>query len=468
MKKFMDENFLLNNDTAINLYHKYAKNQPIIDYHCHVSPQEIYEDKKFENITQVWLGGDHYKWRIMRSNGIDEKYITGDASDYDKFIMFAKTLKKAIGNPMYHWCHLELKNYFGFTGVLNEHTADEVWNLAKKKLVDENLSARKIIKQSNVYFIGTTDDPIDDLKWHKKIKNDPTIDTIVAPSFRPDKALNLDKDGWHKYINQLGKVVGFEIRTLDDLKKALELRINFFNEHGCLASDHGLDYFFYQEATKEELDEIFARAINDKEISLNDIEKIKTELLIHCAKCYKKLGWVMQLHYNCFRNPNTMMFNKLGPDSGFDCIGPNNGCKNLALFLNKINLDNNLPKTIIYSLDANDNAFIDTLIGSFQSSEVCGKIQHGSAWWFNDNKQGMINQLVSLANLSLLGNFVGMLTDSRSFLSYTRHEYFRRILCNLIGEWVENGEYPEDYEALEELIKNICYNNALKYFGLEE
>lgn len=468
MKKFLDDSFLLSNDTAYKLYHNYAKEQPIIDYHCHVSPKEIFEDKKFENITQVWLGGDHYKWRIMRSNGIDEKYITGDASDYDKFMMFAKTLKKAIGNPMYHWCHLELKNYFGFTGVLNEHTANEVWNLAKKKLVDENLSARKIIKQSNVYFVGTTDDPIDTLEWHKKIKEDPTIDTIVAPSFRPDKALNLDKAGWHEYIKLLSNVVGFEIKSIDDLKKALKLRIEFFNNHGCLASDHGLDYFFYQEASNEELDTIFNKAINHECVSLKDIEKVKTELLIHCAKCYKELGWVMQLHYNCFRNPNTTMFNKLGPDSGFDCIGPNNGCKNLASFLNKVNSDDSLPKTIIYSLDANDNAFIDTLIGSFQSNEACGKIQHGSAWWFNDNKQGMINQMVSLANLSLLGNFVGMLTDSRSFLSYTRHEYFRRILCNLIGEWVENGEYPEDYEALEEIVKGICFTNALKYFNLED
>lgn len=466
MNKFLNNDFLLNTRVSKKLYYDFASKMPIIDYHCHVSPQEIYEDRKFENITQIWLGGDHYKWRLMRSNGIEEKYITGDASDYDKFKMFAKTLKKAIGNPMYHWCHLELKNYFGYDGILNENSAEEVWNIANEKL--QSMSVRSIIKQSNVAFIGTTDDPIDDLKWHRLLKEDKSFTTTVAPSFRPDKALNIEKEGWIKYIKQLSLVSHIEINSLSSLKEALKSRIDYFDSLGCKASDHGLDYFFYEESSDEELNTLFINALNNKELTNNEIEKIKTDLLIFCSKCYKEKNWVMQLHFNCLRNPNTAMFNKLGPDTGFDCIGPHNGTKALAKFLNKTYSLDILPKTIIYSLDANDNAFIDTLIGSFQSSEVCGKIQHGSAWWFNDNKQGMQDQLISLANLSLLGNFVGMLTDSRSFLSYTRHEYFRRILCNLIGTWVENGEYPEDYEALEELVKGICFTNALKYLGLEE
>ncbi len=468
MKKFLDKDFLLTNETASKLYHEYASNLPIIDYHCHVNPEEIYENKRFENITQIWLGGDHYKWRIMRSNGIDEKYITGDASDYDKFLMFAKSLKKAIGNPMYHWCHLELKKYFGYDGILNEETAPLVWSLANKKLQEEDLRVRDIINLSNVYFIGTTDDPVDDLKWHKLLQQDSTIKTKVAPSFRPDKALNLDKPGWYAYIGKLSEVVGFNITSLKDLKKALSQRIDYFNEVGCLASDHGLDYFFYQTSTEDELEAIFKKALNGEVVTKEEIEKVKTEILLHCCKRYKELGWVMQLHYNCLRNPNSVMLERLGPDTGFDCIGPNNGSLSLARFLDKANSLDILPKTIIYSLDASDNAFIDTLMGAFQSSEIPGKIQHGSAWWFNDNKQGMKDQMISLANLGLLGNFVGMLTDSRSFLSYTRHEYFRRILCNLVGEWVENGEYPDDEDSLKEIITGICFENALKYFNMEK
>ena len=468
MKKFLDKDFLLNNEVAHKLYHEYAANLPIIDYHCHVNPKEIYENKRFENITEVWLARDHYKWRIMRSNGIDEYFITGDASAYDKFLKFASSLKKAIGNPMYHWCHLELKKYFGYEGILNEETAPYVWELANKKLQEEDLRVRDIIRLSNVHYIGTTDDPLDDLKWHKLLLEDDSIQTRVAPTFRPDKALNLDKDGWNIYIQKLGEVVGFNITTLNDLKKALRLRIEYFSQNGCLASDHGLDYFFYQQASEEEKEIIFNKAIKQEKLSIEEIEIIKTELLLYCSRCYKEKGWVMQLHYNCMRNPNSVMLERLGPDTGFDCIGPNNGSTAIAKFLDSANKEDILPKTIIYSLDASDNTFIDTLIGAFQSSEIPLKIQHGSAWWFNDNKQGMKEQLISLANLSLLGNFVGMLTDSRSFLSYTRHEYFRRILCNLVGEWVENGEYPEDYDSLKEIITGICFYNALKYFNMEK
>lgn len=466
MTEFLGKNFLLTTESAKKLYHEYAADLPIIDYHCHVSPREIYEDKRFSNITELWLSGDHYKWRLMRSNGVDEYYITGDADPYEKFRKFAELLPKAIGNPMYHWCHLELKNYFGYNGVLNSDTAREVWDLCEKKLTSENMGVRGIIKQSNIAFVGTTDDPVDSLEYHKKIAEDKTIDTVVAPSFRPDKALNIDKAGWREYVRLLSAVSGVEICDLASLKRALTVRMEHFNENGCRASDHGLDYVVYKEASEEEINAVIARALAGESVSAAEAEALKTELLVHCAGEYVRLGWVMQLHYNCIRNPNSKMLALLGPDTGFDCIGPNNGSRALASLLDRMNVDGKLPRTIIYSLDAGDNGFIDTLIGAFQGTETEGKIQHGSAWWFNDNKQGMRDQLISLANLSLLGNFVGMLTDSRSFLSYTRHEYFRRILCGLIGEWVENGEYPMDEAALSAIVEGICYKNAKKYFGI--
>ena len=468
MAQFLKEDFLLNTKTAKKLYSDYAAELPIIDYHCHVSPKEIYEDKRFANITELWLSGDHYKWRLMRSNGVDEYYITGGADPYDKFLKFAELMPKAIGNPMYHWCHLELKKYFGFDGVLNKDSAKEVWDLCEEKLKESEMSVRGIIKQSNVAFIGTTDDPIDSLEYHKLIASDSGFSTVVAPSFRPDKAFNIDKAGWKEYIAHLSAVSGIDIHDLESLKKALSVRIDFFAENGCKASDHGLDRMIYAETDESDINEIIARGLRGEVVSSCEAEALKTELLVHCAAEYVKHGFVMQLHYNCMRNPNSNAFKLLGADTGFDCIGPDNGSRKLALLLDRLNTGDILPRTIIYSLDPSDNEFIDTLIGAFQSNnaKIAGKIQHGSAWWFNDNKQGMRDQLVSLANLSLLGNFVGMLTDSRSFLSYTRHEYFRRILCSLIGEWVENGEYPADNKALGELVSGICYNNAKNYFEL--
>ncbi|MBR3610253.1 MAG: glucuronate isomerase [Oscillospiraceae bacterium] len=468
MKPFMDSDFLLSTETAKILYHKHAAKMPIIDYHCHVSPREIFENKHFENISQLWLSGDHYKWRIMRSNGVDEYYITGDAPEREKFQKFAEALPKTIGNPMYHWCHLELKKYFGYEGVLSGETAGEVWNLCEKKLSEGNLGVRDIIKKSGVAFIGTTDDPIDNLEWHEKIAADESFNTVVAPSFRPDKALNIDKSGWCEYIAQLSAVSGISISNFDSLKKALGKRIEYFNEHGCKASDHGLDHMVFEPSTEGELDEIIKKGLEHEEVSAKEAAMLKTALLIFCAEEYVRLGWVMQIHYNCLRNPNSEMFKKIGPDTGFDCIGPENGSEALAKLLDALNSKNALPKTVLYSLDPSDNAFLDTLIGSFQGTEVPGKLQHGSAWWFNDNKQGMRDQLISLANLSMLGNFIGMLTDSRSFLSYTRHEYFRRILCALMGEWVENGEYPCDMNTLGKIAEDISYNNAARYFGLEE
>ena len=468
MSNFLSDDFLLFGECAKKLYHEYAKNMPIADYHCHVSPQEIYENKRFDNIAQVWLGGDHYKWRLMRSNGVDEYYITGGAPDREKFQRFAETLPHAIGNPMYHWCHMELKKYFGYTGVLCGDTAEEVWNLSRKKLQDNDMRARGIIELSGVAFIGTTDDPIDSLEWHEKLKNDNTFKTAVAPSFRPDKALNIDKPDWREYIAKLSAVSGIKIDGIDSLKAALKSRMEYFAKRGCRASDHGLDYMVFENISDKTADKIIKSALSGESIGLQEAEAVKTNLLLFCAEEYSRLKLVWQIHYNCMRNPNTAMFNKLGPDSGFDCIGPDNGSHSLKKLLDTLYYEKRLPKTVIYSLDGGDNAFIDSLIGAYQGNEFAGKIQHGSAWWFNDNKRGMTDHMTSLANLGILGNFIGMLTDSRSFLSYTRHEYFRRILCNLIGGWVDNGEYPEDYDALGGIVKDICYNNAARYFNLEE
>ncbi len=464
--KEMNESFLLTTETARRLYFGTAASLPIIDYHCHVSPREIYEDKRFSNITELWLSGDHYKWRLMRGGGVEERYITGDADPYEKFLKFAELLPKAIGNPMYHWCHLELKKYFGYEGALSAATAKEVWELCEAKLKDENMSARGIIKQSRVEFIGTTDDPADSLEYHSLLAENKSMTATVAPSFRPDKALNIDKAGWREYITKLSEVSGVDITDLDSLKSALRRRIDYFAAHGCRASDHGLDRMIYAEVGEAEINAVIRRGLSGETVPERDAEALKTELLVFCAGEYVRVGWAMQLHYNCMRNPNSKMFERLGPDTGFDCIGPDNGSRKLARLLDRLYREDKLPRTILYSLDAGDNAFLDSLIGSFQGTEVAGKLQHGSAWWFNDHKQGMRAQLISLANLSLLGNFVGMLTDSRSFLSYTRHEYFRRILCGLIGEWVENGEYPEDEATLCGLVSDICYNNAKRYFGL--
>lgn len=466
MQAFLSKDFLLRTETARKLYFGYAEKQPIIDYHCHISPKEIYEDKRFENITEVWLAGDHYKWRLMRSNGVDEYYITGDAPAYEKFLKFAEALPRAIGNPMYHWCHLELKNYFGYEGILNADTAPEVWELAKTKLAEENMSVRGLIKQSGVAFIGTTDDPIDSLEYHKLIAADESFSTVVAPSFRPDKAVNIDKAGFAEYIAKLSEVSGVAITDLASLKEALALRIEHFAAHGCRASDHGLDRVVYAESDEDVLTAILKKALSGNAVSESEADAYKTALLVFCAGEYAKRGWVMQLHYNCLRNTNTKMFKALGPDTGFDCIGPGNGVGKLAKLLDRLYLEDALPRTVIYSLDASDNAAIDTILGAFQGSDVPGKIQHGSAWWFNDTKVGMREQMISLASLSVLGNFIGMLTDSRSFLSYARHEYFRRILCDLVGEWVENGEYPNDEKALGALITDISYGNARRYFSL--
>ena len=468
MKQFMDKDFLLQTETAKKLFHTYAENTPVLDYHCHINPAEIANDRHFDNITQVWLGGDHYKWRFMRSNGVDEKYITGDASDHDKFIAWAKCLGHAIGNPLYHWSHLELQRYFGYYGALSEKTAEEVWELCNKKLAEPDMSVRNIIKKSNVTLICTTDDPIDTLENHDQIKADESFDVQVLPAWRPDKAMNLEKPEYLDYIAKLSDRSGIKVVSFKTLVDALKNRLDFFESKGCLVSDHALEYVMYAPASADEIEAIYAKRLKGELPTREEELKFKTAFMLEMGKEYNKRNWVMQLHYGCKRDNNKDMYAKLGPDTGYDCINNYAPSSETADFLNALNAGGNrLPKTILYSLNPNDNQAIGTILGCFQDSTAVAKIQQGSAWWFNDHKTGMQDQMISLANLGNLSGFVGMLTDSRSFLSYTRHEYFRRILCNLIGNWVENGEFPEDYDILGDIVKNISYYNAVNYFGFD-
>ncbi|MEG0306769.1 MAG: glucuronate isomerase [Clostridium sp.] len=467
MKKFMDANFLLSNDTAINLYNNYAKDMPIIDYHCHLNPKEIFENKKFKNITEAWLYGDHYKWRAMRSNGIDEKFITGCGSDYEKFMAWAKTMPMALGNPLYHWTHLELQRYFGIYEVLNEKTAPGIWEKMNELLNGEGFGARDLIKKSNVKIICTTDDPTDSLEYHIKIKADSEFNVKVLPTLRPDKGLQISKDTFIPWVEKLGNVAGKNIKTYGEFLEALESRVRFFHSVGCRISDHGLDTISYREGSREEVQVIFEKGLNGQAVSKEDSDKYKTYTLQFLGRLYSELGWTMQLHIAALRNNNTRMFKELGADCGFDSISDEDVAYPLSRFLDSLEIDKMLPKTIIYTLNPKDNYVISTMLGNFQGAEIPGKIQYGSAWWVLDHKDGMIEQMKVLGNTGLLSRFVGMLTDSRSFLSYTRHEYFRRILCNLIGEWAENGEVPDDMELLGNMVKGICYGNAKEYFGIE-
>jgi glucuronate isomerase len=463
MKRFIGSDFLLETRAAIKLYHNYAEAMPIIDYHCHINPEEIAGDKKYENITQIWLNCDHYKWRAMRSSGVKERYITGDASDYEKFEKWAETLPRLIGNPLYHWTHLELKRYFEYDGILNKKTAKHVWDLCNEKL--KRMSVRDIIKKSNVEVICTTDDPTDSLEFHKQIAKDNSFSVRVLPAFRPDRAINIDKDDYKEYLMKLEAVSGIKINSFDALKKALEGRIEYFDGYGCKVSDHAFEYIVCSIASDEEVERIFEK--KSGELTGDEIEKYKTAVTVFLAKEYEKHNWVMQIHYGAIRDVNTKMFKILGPDTGYDCISTRDSAAGLAGLLDELEKDSSLPKTIIYSLNPNDDAMICSTIGCFQGEGIKSKVQHGSAWWFNDSKVGMIRQIKNLANISVLGNFIGMLTDSRSFLSYARHEYFRRVLCNLIGEMVEKGEYPDGKEQLRTIVEDICYKNAKSYFEFE-
>ncbi len=463
MKAFMDKDFLLDTETASRLYHGYAQQEPIMDYHCHINPQEIYEDKRYETITQVWLGGDHYKWRLMRSAGVPETYITGDAAPREKFQKWAETLGRAIGNPLYHWSHLELRRFFGYEGVLSGDTAEEVWNLCNQKLQEDGFSVRGMILRSNVKLICTTDDPIDMLEWHEKLAADPSFAVTVLPAWRPDKAMNLEKPEYLDYLRALEKAAGVKITSFTDLQKALSARMEFFHRRGCRLSDHGLDFVMYEPYDAAEVEATFAKRLAGQAVERGEEIRFKTAFMVYVGKEYHRLGWAMQLHYGCRRNNNTAMFTKLGPDTGFDCINNYAPVDQLSAYLNALGAQ--LPKTVLYSLNPGDDQAIDTLLGCFQNEEAVGKIQHGSAWWFNDHFTGMTNQLTSLASLGYLAGFVGMLTDSRSFLSYPRHEYFRRILCRLFGRWVEDGQFPADSETLGSIVRDICYGNAERYFA---
>ena len=465
MQPFMNKDFLLQSETAKKLYHDYAAQVPVIDYHCHINPKEIAEDKRFRSITELWLGGDHYKWRQMRSNGIEEKYITGDADDREKFRAWAKTLQKAIGNPLYHWSHLELQRYFGIYEPLTEKNCDEIFDRCNEILARPDMSARNIILKSNVTTVCTTDDPVDSLEWHRAIKADESFKVQVLPAWRPDKAMYIEKPDYLDYLKKLSDVSGITVNSFSTLKEALINRMEFFNENGCSVSDHGLPYVMYSPASEAEIESFFSKRLNGEVLTTEEEFKFKTAFMVFVGKEYHRLGWVMQLHYGVKRDNDVRRFKQLGPDTGFDCISSSAPAAELADFLNALNLTDELPKTIVYSLNPIDNAAIGTIIGCFQDSSAIGKIQQGSAWWFNDHKTGMTEQMTSLANLGLLANFVGMLTDSRSFISYTRHEYFRRILCNLIGGWVENGEYPADFEMLGQMVQDISYYNCKRYFN---
>ncbi len=467
MKPFLDDNFLLGNETAVKLYHDYAKEMPIIDYHCHLSPQQIYENASFANLTEAWLYGDHYKWRAMRANGAEEKYVTGGegVSDYDRFLAWAAAVPQTIGNPLYHWSHLELQRFFGVHELINEANAPVIWEKVNAKLATGKFKARDLIRMSKVEVICTTDDPVDSLEYHRKIKELPDFDVQVLPSFRPDKALEISRPTFLEWIGKLGEVAGKPIDSYDALLAALESRIRFFHETGCKVSDHAFDYVPYAAATKEEAAAIFAKALGGGSVTLEEENQYKTYTFLFMGRLYAELGWAMQLHINASRNNNSRMFGKLGPDTGFDSINDSPVAQPLTRLLDALDRDDALPKTILYSLNARDNDVLAALMGSFQGGGVPGKMQLGSAWWFNDTKSGMLDQMQSLANLGLLSRFVGMLTDSRSFLSYTRHEYFRRLLCNLLGEWVESGEAPNDLELLGGLVQNVSYRNAKAYFG---
>ncbi len=465
MEKFMDQDFLLSTPTAKWLYHEVAEKMPIIDYHCHINPQEIAEDRRFDNISEIWLGGDHYKWRQMRFGGIAEQIITGDADPREKFRAFASILPRLIGNPMYHWSHLELKRVFGIEEPLTADNADAVYDACNEVL--KNYSARDLMRKFHVKAVCTTDDPCDDLRWHEQIAADDTMEIRVLPAFRPDKAINIEKEGFADYMKKLSQVTEKQLQCTQDVADALCERIDFFAAHGCLCADHGLDYCMYEKPDVIAADRAWKMAMEGICPSKADADAYKTMVTIACAKKYTQLNWVMQIHFGCLRNTNRPQFAKLGPDTGYDAVNSQSGVEHMAPLLNAFAENEGLPKMILYSLNPCDNTALVTIAGCFQGDGETGRVQQGSGWWFNDNRSGMRAQLTELANNGMLGCFVGMLTDSRSFLSYTRHEYFRRILCELIGEWVESGQYPDDKKQLEKIVADICFHNTNQFFRFD-
>jgi len=467
MKKFMDENFLLQTETAQKLYHNYAAKMPVFDYHCHISPKEIAEDKQFDNLAQIWLYGDHYKWRAMRTNGVDEHFCTGDASDWEKFEKWAETVPFTLRNPLYHWTHLELKRFFGIEKLLSPETAKEIWDTCNAKLQSPEYSVRNLIRMANVNTICTTDDPVDSLEYHRQIKES-DFEVKVLPAWRPDKAMAVeDADSYNKYIDKLEEVSGVEVNTFEHLMEALDKRHEFFHENGCRLSDHGLETAYAEDYSKRDIIDIFSKVRYGAKLTHTEILKFKSCMLYELGIMDHSRGWTQQFHIGALRNNNTRLFNRLGPDTGFDSIGDFEIARPLSKLLDRLDQNDQLSKTIIYNLNPRDNELIATMIGNFQDGSVPGKMQFGSGWWFLDQKDGMEQQMNALSNLGLLSRFVGMLTDSRSFLSYIRHEYFRRTLCNLIGTDVENGELPGDMDMLGQMVEDICFNNAYRYFNFE-
>ncbi len=458
----INEKFLLRNKTAEIIYEK-IKNLPIIDYHCHLNPKEIAENKAFKNITELWLGGDHYKWRLMRANGIEERYITGDADDYEKFLKWAETIEEAVGNPIYHWTNLELKRYFGYNKVLGVKNAKEIWEYCNKIIQSGEFNVKSIFKQFNVKSLCTTDDPADDLKYHKQIAADSEFDTKVYPTFRPSNVFNVNSN-YSEYIKKLEKSADMKIDSYKALVNALYSRMDYFNQNLCRLSDHSFDPFVYEDYNEREVEDIFSDILNG-EFDLTKINKFKTALFYDLNKKYFDLDWSVQIHMNCIRNANAAMFEKLGPDTGYDCIGDTPYADSLVKTFDSLCKINKLPRTIVYSLNPNDFDMLTTIIACYQGGGIKGKMQLGSAWWFNDHIKGMENQMISLANNGLLSRFIGMLTDSRSFLSYPRHEYFRRILANLLGTQFEDGLFADDIELLIKIAENISYYNADNYFN---
>ena len=449
---FINDNFMLKTETARKLYAA-VKELPIIDYHCHLSPKMIAEDYKFRNAFDLFLGGDHYKWRQMRTNGVDEEFITGGADEYEKFLAFAKTMPYLIGNPLYHWTHLELKRYFDIDETLDENSCKRIWDKCNECLKKDEFSAKNLIRRSNVEIICTTDDPVDTLEYHEALKD---FETKVLPTFRPDKAVEIGKETFMPYITAIG------VKTYTELAEWMVERIAYFDAHGCRLSDHALEYVPFAIGDAEA---VFNKKMAGEELTKEEIDAFKTALLKVCAKEYTRLGWTMQLHIGALRNNNARMYEKLGADVGFDSINDLCIAESLSAFMNNLEYDDVLPKTILYTLNPKDNYVLGTMLGNFQKAPTPGKIQFGSGWWFNDQRDGMVSQMRALANLGTLSRFVGMLTDSRSFVSYPRHEYFRRIMCNLIGGWVEDCEYPMDMERLTEIVQGIAYYNSKNYFG---
>ncbi len=466
--KFMDENFLLQTKTAQTLFHEHSKNMPIFDYHCHLPVQDIAENKQFKNLSEVWLGGDHYKWRAMRSNGIDERFCTGDANDYEKFEAWAKTVPFLIRNPLYHWALLELNRYFGIKELLNPSTARGIYEECSDMLHKEQFRARGLMQKMNVKAICTTDDPIDNLVYHEQIKNDNSFSIKVLPTFRPDKAMAVENiKKFNEWVDTLEKVSNVSVNDYIGFLNAIRKRHDFFHHMGCRISDHGIETAYAEDYTKSEIKIIFNKARSKKELSLEEVLKFKSAMMVEFGIMDYEKNWVQQLHLGAMRNNNTLMFRRLGADIGFDSIGDFEIAGSLSKFLDKLHLMGKLPKTILYNLNPRDNEILATMAGNFQDSSIPGKIQFGSAWWFLDHKDGMEKQINALSCTGLLSRFVGMLTDSRSFLSYPRHEYFRRILCNIIAQDVENGELPNNIEFLGHIIEDISFNNAVKYTGIE-